>query len=123
MLHFIKSKDPKVPPRLQLDPSWRPQRDPVTGALPASGKLWDFTEKIAKSRREGKNRRDGATVSTRVLRLTDMLGLQMFVEAELPDKAGKAKVPTRLSSEEKDTLEKNVRDARRRRKLEGRAHL
>jgi hypothetical protein len=40
--------------------------------------LWDFTERIAKSRREGKNRRDGATVSTRVLALADTAGRQLF---------------------------------------------
>lgn len=44
------------------------------------GRLWDFTEKIALSRREGKNRRDGATVSTRVLRLTDTIGERLYQE-------------------------------------------
>jgi len=44
--------------------------------------LWDFTEGIAKSRREGKNRRDGATVSTRVLSLADQAGRELFATAD-----------------------------------------
>ncbi|KAL7795143.1 acyltransferase domain-containing protein [Trichoderma ceciliae] len=124
IVNVVKSKDAKIPPRLQLDPSWRPSRDPETGALLAEGKLWDFTEKIASSRREGKNRRDGATVSSRVLRLTDELGSRLFAEAEEAEKkGGKAKVPSRLSKEEQEALDLNVKSARRKRKLEGRAHL
>lgn len=118
MVHVIKSKDPKIPPRIQLDPSWRPPRDPETGALLAEGKLWDFTEKIAGSRREGKNRRDGATVSSRVLKLTDTLGRKMFDEAE-----GKGGVPSRLSKEEAESVKKARKAARTRRKLEARANL
>jgi hypothetical protein len=123
MVHVVKSKDPKIPLRIQLDPSWRPPRDPQTGDLLAQGKLWDFTEKIAKCRREGKNRRDGATVSSRVLRLADQLGRQLFEEAEEAAKTGKEKVPSRLSSEEKAMLLRTVKEARKRRKMEGRAHL
>ncbi|UKZ54635.1 hypothetical protein TrVGV298_008445 [Trichoderma virens] len=122
IINVVKSKDSKIPPRLQLDPSWRPSRDPETGALLAEGKLWDFTEKIASSRREGKNRRDGATVSSRVLRLTDELGSRLFAEAEEAERKG-GKVPSRLSKEEQEALDHNVESARRKRKLEGRAHL
>lgn len=123
IINVVKSKDAKIPPRLQLDPSWRPSRDPETGVLLAEGKLWDFTEKIASSRREGKNRRDGATVSSRVLRLTDELGRRLFAEAEEADKKGGKGVPSRLSKEEQAALDHNVKNARRKRKLEGRAHL
>jgi hypothetical protein len=122
MLHVVKSKDPKIPPRIQLDPSWRPPRDPESGALLAEGKLWDFTEKIASCRREGKNRRDGATVSYRVLRLTDELGRKLFDQAEESAKAGKQKVPNKLNTEEKETLRKSVK-ARRRRKMQGKPNL
>ncbi|KJZ79469.1 hypothetical protein HIM_00938 [Hirsutella minnesotensis 3608] len=121
MIHVVKSKDPKIPPRIQLDPAWRPARDPKTGALLAEGKLWDFTEKIASARREGKNRRDGATVSSRVLRLTDQLGRKLFEEAAKAEEGGKAKVPRRLSREDEESLKRSVQDARRRRK--GRPHL
>ncbi|KAL6891633.1 acyltransferase domain-containing protein [Trichoderma longibrachiatum] len=124
IINVVKSKDTKIPRRLRLDPSWRPSRDPQTGALLAEGKLWDFTEKIASSRREGKNRRDGATVSSRVLRLTDDLGRKLFEEAEEAErKGGKGKVPSRLSKEEQEAVDLNVKSARRRRTLEGRAHL
>ena len=120
MVHVVKSKDPKIPPRIQLDPSWRPPRDPQTGALLAEGNLWDFIESIAKSRREGKNRRDGATVSGRVLRLVDALGRKMFEEAE----GDEGKVPSRLNTEEAEAVRKSRKKAaKRRRKLEARPHL
>ena len=122
MVHVVKSKDPKIPPRIQLDPTWRCPRDPKTGALLAEGKLWDFTEKIARSRREGKNRRDGATVSDRVLKLSDTLGRRLFEEAEEP--GGKGKVPSRLSEEEAEAVSKSRKAARSKRtKLGQRAHL
>ncbi|KHN99339.1 Phospholipid/glycerol acyltransferase [Metarhizium album ARSEF 1941] len=121
IIHVVKSKDPKIPPRMQLDSEWRPSRDAETGALVAAGKLWDFTEKIASSRREGKNRRDGATVSVRVLRLTDQLGAKLFADAVDGDKHGKNKVPSRLSVEEQEAHTRDVR--RRKKKLHQRAHL
>ncbi|RWA05287.1 hypothetical protein EKO27_g9819 [Xylaria grammica] len=119
VIYAVKSKDGKSPPRLCLSPEWRAPRDPTSGALLASGKLWDFIERIASSRREGKNRRDGATVSTRVLRLTDALGAQLFEKAAAPE----SKAESKLSDEEADKLKKVVKAERRRRKLEGRAHL
>ena len=124
LLHVVKSKDPKIPPRIQLDASWRTSRDAKTGALRADGKLWDFTEKIAKSRREGKNRRNGATVSSRVLRLTDELGRKLWEETVEAERSGKGKVPSRLSNEEKEALGKSVREAKKKREERGaRAHL
>ncbi|KAH7376660.1 acyltransferase [Plectosphaerella cucumerina] len=121
IVHVVKSKDPKVQPRLRLAAEWRPPRASPSGALIASGRLWDFTEKIASSRREGKNRRDGATVSTRVLRLTDVLGAQLYEEAKKPDAKG-VFAPT-LSREEDKQLKRSIKERRRRRSLEGRAHL
>jgi len=119
------SKDTsKIPPRMRLAPEWRPARDEVTGSLVASGRLWDFTEKIASSRREGKNRRDGATVSTRVVKLTDELGEKLFDEAVKGEaKKEKGSAPARLSSEEAKSLSKSEKEKRRRRTLENRAHL
>ncbi len=52
------------------------------------GKLWDFCEHIGKFRREGKNRRDTATVSSRVLRLARMTSLWTF------DSLGKRQLTT-----------------------------
>ncbi|KAG6123274.1 hypothetical protein E4U35_001883, partial [Claviceps purpurea] len=125
IVHVVKSKDSKIPPRLQLDPAWRPSRDPETGALLAEGPLWDFTEKIASSRREGKNRRDGATVSVRVLRLTDQLGGKLYEEAVEGDKTGKSKnrVPSRLSLEDQEAHRKEVRRKQRKKTRDQRAHL
>lgn len=120
-MHVVKSKDPKVPPRLRLAADWRPPRASPSGALIASGRLWDFTEKIASSRREGKNRRDGATVSTRVLHLTDVLGRQLYEAAKKPDAKGLFS-PT-LSREEARQVKRTIKEQRRRRSLEGRAHL
>jgi hypothetical protein len=73
-----KSKNSKLGPRVRLAPDWTPQRDPKTGGLVTAGRLWDFTEGIAQCRLEGKNRRDGATVSKRVLLLTDKLASDLF---------------------------------------------
>jgi 1-acyl-sn-glycerol-3-phosphate acyltransferase len=77
-----KGKDSKTPAMVRLAPEWMPERDATTGELKASGRLWDFIESIALHRREGKNRRDGAAVSTRVLTLAAKLNKQMFEEAE-----------------------------------------
>ena len=80
-----KTKDAKTGspqgPSMRLSPSWIPERNPETGALLLRGRLWDFTEKIARCRREGKNRRDGATVSSRVLALANILGVELFRDA------------------------------------------
>lgn len=49
-----RSKDqPKTPATIRLAAEWTPQRCPKTGKLSDRGRLWDFTEKIAQSRREG----------------------------------------------------------------------
>ncbi|KAH9889584.1 acyltransferase [Xylariomycetidae sp. FL2044] len=118
IIYVVKPKD--AAPRLGLAPEWMPSRHPGTGALEASGKLWDFIKRIASSRREGKNRRDGATVSTRVVRLTDLLGQKLFKEATA---APEHKEQARLSDEEAKELKMSVKAERRRRKLEGRARL
>lgn len=127
---MVKSRDTKVPPRLRLAPEWQPRRDPTkNGKLDLVGsRLWAFTEKIASSRREGKNRRDGATVSTRVVRLTDMLGRRLFDEAmnlgknKASAKGKEVAYPT-LSSEDAMALKRSVREGKRRRSLEKRAKL
>ncbi|KAL1642610.1 hypothetical protein SLS58_005380 [Diplodia intermedia] len=57
--------------RVKLAEEWVPRRDLKSGRMLASGRLWDFAEMISQSRREGKNRRDGTTVRTRVLGLVE----------------------------------------------------
>jgi hypothetical protein len=106
-----KSRDPKVQPRARLSPDWEPERDPQTGHIKPEGNLWDFIEKIAQSRREGKNRRDGATVSTRVLRLTETIARTLFVGEDQEDN---------LSEEDKKLLKKKLQ---KRRALQTMAHL
>jgi 1-acyl-sn-glycerol-3-phosphate acyltransferase len=72
-----RSKNSKEQPKVRLAAAWVPQRD-VDGKLKAEGKLWDFCERISQGRREGKNRRDGATVRTRVLGLADLVGKELW---------------------------------------------
>ncbi|RKF78679.1 Glycerol-3-phosphate acyltransferase [Golovinomyces cichoracearum] len=77
-----KSRDSKIPAKAKVHPDWKPSRDPETGLVVAKGRLWDFIEKISQSRREGKNRRDGATVSTRVLSHTETISRRLFMQTE-----------------------------------------
>ena len=66
---------------------------------------------IARSRREGKNRRDGATVATRVMTLTDTVGQALFAAAS---------GDSRMSEEDKKMLKQQQA---RRRAIKTRAHL
>jgi hypothetical protein len=38
---------------MKVADEWMPQRDPETGKIIPEGRLWDFIEMIALSRREG----------------------------------------------------------------------
>ncbi|MCJ1313360.1 hypothetical protein MMC25_007038 [Agyrium rufum] len=67
---------------VRLAPTWAPQRDPISGGIRPGGRLWSFIERIAMSRREGKNRRDGATVKDRVVTLADTLGRGLFLDGD-----------------------------------------
>lgn len=84
IIRVSKSRDKKIPSTVKLAESWTPRRDPISGDIIPEGKLWTFIENIAKSRREGKNRRDGATVSTRVLVLADKVGRELLDSAAVP---------------------------------------
>lgn len=76
-----KSKNAKTsPPKVRLAEEWMPKRDGQKGDLIAHGPLWAFSEKISLSRREGKNRRDGATVQGRVLGLANSVGMELWDE-------------------------------------------
>jgi hypothetical protein len=77
-----KSKDGKVPTTVRLAGDWRPKRHDTDGKLIPEGRLWAFADMISQSRREGKNRRDGKTVISRVLTLVDMCGSQLFEGAK-----------------------------------------
>ncbi len=74
-----KSKEKGIPSTIRLADEWVPQRG--SNGIIAAGPLWRFAELISSSRREGKNRRDGATVQTRVLQLADVVGKELWEEA------------------------------------------
>ncbi|KAK2880063.1 hypothetical protein FQN49_000611 [Arthroderma sp. PD_2] len=93
-----KSKESREPPTMRLSPDWTPERDPQTGKLLPHGKLWEFIRMIAQSRREGKNRRDGETISSRVLELSDIMGRTLFQNAR-PVKPAAADGEVELSSQ------------------------
>jgi hypothetical protein len=112
-----KSRDAKVGSTVRLADDWRPARH-ACGELLPEGKLWNFADLISQSRREGKNRRDGNTVSTRVLRLADLVGRGLYEESEaLSKKVGKDRVDARPS--EGDAEE--ARRKERRRRMAGRS--
>ena len=98
------------PPRVRLELDWLPQRTTASGALLAEGKLWEFCEHISLSRREGKNRRDGATVRTRVFGLVDLVGRELWED-------------TAVESGAEDEGEGAGRKSRRRRGVRTRAQL
>jgi hypothetical protein len=101
MILVTKGKD-KVPSTIRLADDWTPVRG-AQGII-AEGPLWRFAEKISLSRREGKNRRDGATVQSRVLKLADIVGESLWENAVL----GKGKV----DKEEVRTTEAKARRSR-----------
>lgn len=78
---ILSVRKSKSGPVCRIAPEWRPERDPVTNRILDKGRLWTFIETIAVSRREGKNRRDNASVSTRVLELAGRCGQELFVAA------------------------------------------
>jgi hypothetical protein len=80
-------KDSKAPTTIRLADEWVPKRNKATGQLVAEGPLWAFAERISLSRREGKNRRDGATVQKRVLSLADLVGERLWEDAVLTEGA------------------------------------
>ncbi|KAF2855825.1 glycerol-3-phosphate acyltransferas-like protein [Plenodomus tracheiphilus IPT5] len=76
MIIVTKSKESKGASSIKLAEEWTPTRG--TKGIIADGPLWRFAERISSSRREGKNRRDGATVQTRVLQLADVVGAGLW---------------------------------------------
>lgn len=119
IMEVLRSKDKKTSAKLRLAKSWRPLRDPISGSLVPSGRLWDFTEKVASSRREGKNRRDGATVSTRVVAMADLLGKGLFEDAL----AAASGAPAAGHIGDAAQISRGADEGRKRRIRDGRAHL
>ncbi|TKA33540.1 hypothetical protein B0A50_00375 [Salinomyces thailandicus] len=103
------------PPKVRLEPEWQPSRD-AEGRLKPEGKLWELCERISQSRREGKNRRDGATVRTRVLNLVELVGEGLFENAAASSASASA-------SAEAEVEGGMVKKSRRRRGFQTRAQL
>lgn len=83
------TKDGRGPGAMvRLASEWMPTRNPQTGSLKAEGKLWEFAENISQSRLEGKNRRDGESVVSRVLRLVDAVSGEVWETAMSGDGQG-----------------------------------
>lgn len=76
--------------RVRVDEGWMPGRD-AAGRVMGDGRLWSFVERIAGSRREGKNRRDSASVGRRVMTLTERLAERLWGEVEVADLKEQAK--------------------------------
>ncbi|KAI7850552.1 putative acyltransferase [Circinella umbellata] len=68
---LTRHNTPKPWSEISLTEQYVPQRE--DGILVPKGPLWELVEHIGRFRMEGKNRRDSATVSTRVLRLAEIL--------------------------------------------------
>lgn len=87
-----KSRDRALPTTVRLAREWMPTRCPENGRLVGEGRLWNFAEQISAPRREGKNRRDGGTVRSRVLKLIDMVGQPLWEAQAAVKLAGAAAV-------------------------------
>ena len=48
-----ESRDSKIPTMVKLVTEWTPGREEHTGGINPHGRLWEFAETIAQSRREG----------------------------------------------------------------------
>ncbi|KAF2009907.1 glycerol-3-phosphate acyltransferas-like protein [Aaosphaeria arxii CBS 175.79] len=108
------SKDAKAPPTIKLADEWIPERSSRTAGIIGSGPLWAFAEKISLSRREGKNRRDGATVIHRVLHLADVVGAPLWEDAVADMGGGEEETAVQVAK---------AKGRRRRTNLAGQARL
>ncbi|KAG0188238.1 hypothetical protein DFQ28_005196 [Apophysomyces sp. BC1034] len=85
-----RHQTPKPWSEVALSNDYLPERQ--NGILMPRGHLWELVERIGRFRREGKNRRDNATVSTRVLRLAEILGDDNAVLSPNQKKRDKARL-------------------------------
>ncbi|KAF9169199.1 hypothetical protein BGX21_010847 [Mortierella sp. AD011] len=84
-----KATNSKEKTKVALHPDFMPSRG-ADGRLSCNGTLWDMVEHIGTFRREGKNRRDNATVSSRVLRFAEIVAnAPTPVKVPLPSPAPK----------------------------------
>ncbi|KAF8929924.1 hypothetical protein BGZ58_008593, partial [Dissophora ornata] len=89
ILVIKKPTNNKERTKVALHPNYMPSRGP-DGRVCIDGALWDMVEHIGTFRREGKNRRDNATVSSRVLRFAEIVAnAPAPVKVPLPNPAPK----------------------------------
>ncbi|KAF9116743.1 hypothetical protein BGX27_011057 [Mortierella sp. AM989] len=89
ILMVKKATSSKEKTKVALHPDFMPSRG-ADGRLSTDGTLWDMVEHISTFRREGKNRRDNATVSSRVLRFAEIVAnAPTPVKVSLPSPASK----------------------------------
>lgn len=74
------TKGQKTRERVRLGSEWIPPFD-VGGELIAEGRLWDFAESINVSRRDFRGKKEGATVTRRILGLATLTGEDLWVDA------------------------------------------
>ncbi|GAN00936.1 acyltransferase [Mucor ambiguus] len=85
-----RHSNPKPWSEVAISPAYTPERQ--NGVLMPRGHLWELVDHIGRFRREGKNRRDNATVSTRVLRMADILGEDNAIPTANQKAVAKAKI-------------------------------
>ncbi|KAI7830290.1 acyltransferase [Gamsiella multidivaricata] len=89
ILMIKKPTSSKERTKVALHPDFMPSFGP-DGRVSTDGALWDMVEHIGTFRREGKNRRDNATVSSRVLRFAEIVAnAPAPVKVPLPNPAPK----------------------------------
>lgn len=71
------TKGQKTKERVRLGTEWIPKYD-AKGALVAEGRLWDFAESINVSRRDFRGKKEGGTVTRRILGLAKLTGQDMW---------------------------------------------
>ncbi|EON61101.1 hypothetical protein W97_00312 [Coniosporium apollinis CBS 100218] len=141
---IVVAKTKAGPATLRLAEEWMPERggnsnggagagngngngseDGAPGRILPRGKLWEFAETISQFRREGKNRRDGRTVVSRVLTLVDVVGRGLWEEAAASAAASAPALGAAEAGAQTDAEDEKPgkRKKKRRKTLETRARL
>ncbi|KAJ9669396.1 hypothetical protein H2201_000263 [Coniosporium apollinis] len=141
---IVVAKTKAGPATLRLAEGWVPERDDGkdqggsgngngngyrngnesrAGRILPRGKLWEFAETISQFRREGKNRRDGRTVVSRVLTLVDVVGRGLWEEAAASAAASALGAAAAGAQTDTEDEKPGKRKKKRRKTLETRARL
>jgi glycerol-3-phosphate O-acyltransferase len=115
IIQRVRKGGEKAVTTYRLAPSWMPTRH-ANGGIEAQGRLWEFAESISESRREGKNRRDGATVKTRVIGLVEKVGNALWTDAAEVAKTSGEKEQTEVTDDTVDSGKAEKSKAKRKRR-------